>query len=263
MKSQKTKKILGITAAAVIVITLLLMVLFTNSFKAGESLRTESDTGESGSGAASDSINLTKLEPEIVLATTTSTQDTGLLDVLVPAFEEKYNVKVKTIAAGTGEAINMGKRGDADVLLVHSRTQEDDFVAEDYGVNRRDVMYNFFYIVGPHNDPAEVEKATTAADAFLGIAESEAFFVSRGDNSGTHSKEKSVWTKSGVTPNAKNDSWYIEAGQGMGATLTMANEMGAYTLVDSGTWHAFENKVDMKIVKENDSISIIHMELLQ
>jgi tungstate transport system substrate-binding protein len=199
------------------------------------------------------SVDLSKLESDIILATTTSTQDTGLLDVLVPAFEKKYNVKVKTVAVGTGEAINMGKKGDSDVLLVHSRAQEDAFVTDGYGVNRKDVMYNFFYIVGPKFDPAGVEKASSAADAFKRIAESKATFISRGDKSGTNTKELSIWTKSGITPNAKNDRWYIEAGQGMGATLTMADEMGAYTLADSGTWHTYETKLNMKIVKENDS----------
>ena len=192
------------------------------------------------------------LEPDMVLATTTSTQDTGLLDVLVPAFEKKYNVSVKTIAVGTGAAIDMGKKGDADVLLVHARSQEDAFVASGYGVNRKDVMYNFFYIIGPSDDPAGVEYAGTAAAAFKKIADSKLTFISRGDNSGTNTKEKSIWTAAGVTPNAKKDSWYIEAGQGMGATLTMADEMNAYTLVDSGTWYAFVDKLHMKIVRQND-----------
>lgn len=195
-----------------------------------------------------------KLESDIVLATTTSTQDTGLLDVLVPAYEKKYNVKVKTVAVGTGEAINMGKKGDADVLLVHARSQEDAFVADGYGVNRKDVMYNFFYIVGPKDDPAGIADAKSAADAFKKIAESKSTFISRGDKSGTNTKELGIWNKAGTTPNAKKDSWYIESGQGMGPTLTMANEMNAYTLVDSGTWYAFIDKVDMKIVTENDPI---------
>lgn len=196
------------------------------------------------------SIDISKLEKEIVLATTTSTQDTGLLDVLVPAFSEKYGVNVKVVAVGTGEAIEMGKRGDADVLLVHSRKAEDAFVAEGYGVNRKDVMYNFFFLVGPKNDPAKVSDTKDVVSAMKAIADSGATFVSRGDESGTHKKEKEVWNVANINP--QGNSWYKELGQGMGATLTTANEMGAYTLVDSGTWYAYQDKVDMKIVLEGD-----------
>lgn len=194
------------------------------------------------------------LEKDIVLATTTSTQDTGLLDVLVPAFEKKYNVSVKTVAVGTGEAIAMGKRGDADVLLVHARSQEDAFVSEGYGVNRKDVMYNFFYLVGPKDDPAGIVTARSAVEAFKKIANVGATFISRGDKSGTNTKELSIWSTAGLSPNTKKDSWYLESGQGMGATLTMADEMGAYTLVDSGTWYAYEKKVDMKIIYLGDPV---------
>lgn len=196
--------------------------------------------------------SLGKLEKDIVLATTTSTQDTGLLDVLVPAFEKKYNVSVKTVAVGTGEAIAMGKRGDADVLLVHARSQEDAFVSDGYGVNRKDVMYNFFYLVGPKGDPAGIASASNAVEAFKKIASSGATFVSRGDKSGTNTKELSIWSQAGIKPNPATDSWYMESGQGMGATLTMANELGAYTLVDSGTWYAYETKLDMKIIYQGD-----------
>jgi len=198
-------------------------------------------------------VDVSKLEKEIVLATTTSTKDTGLLDVLVPAFEKKYGVSVKTVAVGTGEAINMGKKGDADVLLVHSRTQEDAFVDDGYGVNRKDVMYNFFFIVGPKDDPAGVEGSVTAVEAFKKIAASKATFISRADKSGTNTKELSIWKKAELSPNAQTDKWYVEAGQGMGATLTMADEMGAYTLVDSGTWYAYESKLNMKIVTQKDN----------
>ena len=192
------------------------------------------------------------LEKDIVLATTTSTQDTGLLDVLVPAFEKKYNVSVKTVAVGTGEAIAMGKRGDADVLLVHARSQEDAFVSEGYGVNRKDVMYNFFYLVGPKDDPAGIASAPNTIAAFKKIAEKGATFISRGDKSGTNTKELSIWAKAGITPSSAKNSWYMESGQGMGATLTMADEMNAYTLVDSGTWYAYESKLYMKIVTQGD-----------
>jgi tungstate transport system substrate-binding protein len=195
-------------------------------------------------------VDTSKLEKDIVLATTTSTQDTGLLDVLVPAFTEKYGVNVKVVAVGTGEAIEMGKRGDADVILVHSRKAEDAFVEEGYGVNRKDVMYNFFFLVGPKDDPAKVSDTKDVVSAMKAIAESGATFVSRGDESGTHKKEKEVWNVANINP--QGNSWYKELGQGMGATLTTANEMGAYTLVDSGTWYAYQDKVDMKIVLEGD-----------
>ncbi len=194
-----------------------------------------------------------KLEADMVLATTTSTQDTGLLDVLIPAFEKKTGVKVKTVAVGSGAAMDMGKKGDADVLLVHSRAAEDAFVNEGFGINRKDVMYNEFFLVGPKNDPAGVLATKTAADAFKKIANDKATFISRADKSGTHSKELTVWKKAALAPTGKTDKWYIEAGQGMGATLTMADEMKAYTLVDSGTWFAYMDKVNLKIVSQGDN----------
>ena len=190
------------------------------------------------------------LEKSITLATTTSTQDTGLLDTLVPAFTEKYGVEVKVIAVGTGEAIEMGKRGDADVILVHSRKAEDAFVEEGYGVNRKDVMYNFYFLVGPEDDPAKIAETNNAVEAMNAIAESKSTFVSRGDDSGTHKKEKELWKSADIDP--QGNEWYMEVGQGMGATLTIANEEGGYTLVDSGTWYAYQDKVNMKIVLEGD-----------
>ncbi|NLM43697.1 MAG: solute-binding protein [Clostridiales bacterium] len=190
------------------------------------------------------------LEKSITLATTTSTQDTGLLDTLVPAFTEKYGVEVKVIAVGTGEAIEMGKRGDADVILVHSRKAEDAFVEEGYGVNRKDVMYNFYFLVGSEDDPAKVAETNNAVEAMNAIAESKSTFVSRGDDSGTHKKEKELWKSADIDP--QGNEWYMEVGQGMGATLTIANEEGGYTLVDSGTWYAYQDKVNMKIVLEGD-----------
>lgn len=195
-------------------------------------------------------FDISKLEKSIVLATTTSTQDTGLLDTLVPAFEKKYGVSVKVVSVGTGAAIEMGKRGDADVLLVHSRKSEDEFVDQGYGVNRKDVMYNFFFLVGPKDDPAKVASTKDAVSAMTAIANSGSTFVSRGDDSGTHKKEKTIWDIANIKP--QGQKWYLEVGQGMGATLTMANEKGAYTLVDSGTWYAFQDKVNMKIVLQGD-----------
>lgn len=189
---------------------------------------------------------------EMILATTTSTRDTGLLDVLVPEFDKKYGVTTKVVAVGTGEALEMGKQGNADVVLVHSRKAEDEFVASGYGINRKDVMYNFFFIVGPKNDPAGAAEAKSAEEAMKKIAEFKGLFVSRGDQSGTHKKELSIWEKYSLKP--QGEEWYKETGQGMGDTLTIASEMGAYTLVDSGTWYAFEDKVNLKIVVEGDPI---------
>lgn len=195
-------------------------------------------------------FDINKLEKSIVLATTTSTQDTGLLDTLVPAFEKKYGVSVKVVSVGTGAALEMGRRGDADVLLVHSRKSEDEFVDQGYGVNRKDVMYNFYFLVGPKSDPAKVASTKDAVSAMAAIANSGSTFVSRGDDSGTHKKEKTLWDKANIKP--QGQKWYMEVGQGMGATLTMANEKGAYTLVDSGTWYTFADKVNMKIVLQGD-----------
>lgn len=205
---------------------------------------------EPESSSVSEEKEMPELEKSMTLATTTSTQDTGLLDTLVPAFTEKYGVEVRVVAVGTGEAIEMGRRGDADVLLVHSRKAEDEFVEQGYGVNRRDVMYNFFFLVGPKDDPAKVAETKDAVAAMNAIAESKSTFISRGDESGTHKKEKDLWKLANIEPQGKE--WYKEVGQGMGATLTMANEEGAYTLVDSGTWYAYQDKVNMKIVLEGD-----------
>ena len=184
------------------------------------------------------------------LATTTSTQDSGLLPVLNPPFEKLTGITVDVIAVGSGKAITLGQNGDVDVILVHDRKAEDAFVAAGGGVNRRDVMHNDFVVVGPVDDPAKVAAAGSATDAFLRIIAAGATFVSRGDASGTNVKELDIWAKAGGKPTAK---WYKEVGQGMGSVLTMSNDMRAYTLADRGTWIAMKDKLPgLKIVSEGD-----------
>lgn len=188
----------------------------------------------------------------IILATTTSTQDSGLLDMILPDFTAETGITVDVVAVGTGQALQLGEDGNADVLLVHARAREDAFMEAGHGVRREDVMYNDFVIVGGAEDPADVRNAESAADAFARIAAVEALFVSRGDDSGTHTKEKATWAAAGIEPAG---AWYISAGQGMGAVLTMANEQLAYTLSDRATYLARTlEDTDLEIVYEGDSI---------
>ncbi|MEE9324222.1 MAG: substrate-binding domain-containing protein [Dehalococcoidia bacterium] len=188
----------------------------------------------------------------LVLATTTSTYDSGLLDFIIPPFEQAYNVKVRVIAAGTGQALALGRSGDVDALLVHAPEKEKTFVDEGYGVNRQYVMYNDFVIIGPEEDPAGIRGLNGAADAFAKIAETGYTFISRGDESGTHTKEKAIWQEAGLTP-PEREGWYLSIGQGMGATLTTANEKRAYTLSDRGTYLSRSN-IDLVILMEGDEI---------
>ena len=186
----------------------------------------------------------------IVLASTTSTEQSGLFGHILPLFEQASGIRVKVVALGTGQALDTGRRGDADVLLVHDRAAEGKFVAEGWGIERRDVMYNDFVLVGPKADPAKVREAKTAADAFQGIAVGATPFVSRGDKSGTHAAELRFWKAAGMDPNAW--SGYKEAGSGMGPTLNMAASLGAYTLADRATWLSFKNRQDLEIVLSGD-----------
>ena len=191
---------------------------------------------------------------EIICSSTTSTENSGLFDFLLPLFEKKSGIKVKVVARGTGAAIEMGKRGDADVALVHAKEQELKAVEEGFFVNRHDVMYNDFVVIGPSDDPAKIKGMKSAADAFKKIADGSFLFVSRGDNSGTHTKELSIWTKLSIEP--KGRKWYLEVGQGMEKTQRVANEKRAYTLTDRGTWLATKDKdkLEMVIVLEGDPI---------
>ena len=195
-------------------------------------------------------------EPEVLrLATTTSTADSGLLDAILPAFEEANNARVDVVAVGTGQAIELGEAGDADVILVHARVREDAFVAEGHGTERHDVMYNDFVIVGPTDDPAGVAGMSSAAEALAAIAAAGAPFASRGDDSGTHTKEMSLWEAAGVTPDPAG-GWYNSLGQGMGETLTFANEAGAYTMTDRGTFLSMrDNLPNLVVVVGGESIA--------
>jgi tungstate transport system substrate-binding protein len=193
-------------------------------------------------------------ETRIRCTSTTSTQNSGLFDYILPIFEKKTGIKIDIVAVGTGAAIEIGKRGDADVVFVHAKEQELKAVEEGYFVNRHDVMYNDFVIIGPPDDPAKIKGMKSVSDAFRKIAESGRFFVSRGDNSGTHTKELSIWKKVGIDP--KGQKWYMEVGQGMEKTQRIANEKRAYTLTDRGTWLGTKekDKLEMVIVLEGDPI---------
>ena len=189
------------------------------------------------------------LEKEITLATTTSTYDSGLLDYLLPVFEEKYGVKVNVLSLGTGQAIATAEAGDADVILVHARAKEDQFVADGFGIERQDVMYNQFILVGPEADPAGIKDAADLNAAMVAISESGTEFVSRGDESGTHTKEKALWKAAAIEPAG---AWYVEAGQGMADTLQMASEKQAYTLTDEATYLALKDNYQLTVLREGD-----------
>jgi tungstate transport system substrate-binding protein len=188
----------------------------------------------------------------VILATTTSTQDSGLLDVLIPMFEKKTGYMMKTIAVGSGQAMAMGEKGEADVLLVHSPEAEQKFVAGGYGINRRLVMHNDYIVVGPAADPAGIKSAKTSIEAFKKIAGAGALFMSRGDNSGTHSKERQIWKAAGI--NQEGQKWYQQTGLGMGQTLNVSSEKKAYTLADRGTYLALKKNLQLDILKEGDAV---------
>ena len=188
----------------------------------------------------------------IVVASTTSTQDSGLFDYILPLFEEKTGIDVKVVAQGTGQALDTARRGDADVVFVHAKAQEEKFIEEGFGVKRFDVMYNDFVLIGPKNDPAGISGSTDIAAALTAIETKEAPFVSRGDKSGTHSAELRLWKAAGVDIEAAKGPWYKEIGQGMGAALNTASAMNAYVLSDRGTWLSFKNRGELDVVVEGD-----------
>jgi tungstate transport system substrate-binding protein len=197
----------------------------------------DDDSGESDTGTD---------KGRMILATTTSTQDSGLLDELLPRFEDESGCSVKTVAVGSGEALEFGEKGDADVLLVHSPEAEEEYEEGGHGVSRKAVMHNDFIVVGPADDPAKIKGASSAAEAFTRISKAEAPFASRADESGTNTKELSIWEAAGIEPKG---SWYIGTGQGMGETLTIASQKQAYTLSDRGTFLATDN-LDPKLLVE-------------
>ena len=203
-------------------------------------------------GMASSALAAGPAQKNLILATTTSTQDSGLLDVLIPVFEKKTSYFVKTIAVGSGQAMAMGQKGEADVLLVHSPDAEKKFMAEGSGVNRLIVMHNDFVFVGPPADPAAIKGTKSSTAGFKKIAAGGALFLSRGDNSGTHSKEKGIWKAAGINP--EGQKWYQETGLGMGQTLNVASEKKGHTLADRGTWLALKKNLGLDILMEGDPL---------
>src|SRR5215813_10896590 len=188
----------------------------------------------------------------IILQSTTSTQDSGLFDHLLPLFTQKTGIEVRVVAVGTGQALKNAQNGDGDVVLVHSKPDEEKFVADGWGVKRHDVMYNDFVIIGPAADPAKITGLKDAAQALKQIAEAKAPFASRADDSGTNKAELRLWREAGIDAKAYSGTWYLETGSGMGATLNTAVGKNAYTLSDRGTWLSFKNKKDFKVLVEGD-----------
>jgi len=193
----------------------------------------------------------TSPEQRLRLATTTSVQDSGLMPYLLPHFEKNCNCIVDVVAVGTGQALKLASNGDVDMVLVHAPALERKFVEDGYGIDRRTFMVNDFVILGPESDPAGISGMTDAAGAMMKIRDNAALFISRGDNSGTHQKEKSLWEKAGIRPSG---DWYLEIGQGMGAVLTMADEKGAYTICDRGTYLSRADKLKLHVLSEGDPL---------
>ncbi len=185
------------------------------------------------------------------LATTTSTENSGLLEELLPPFEERYDVTVDVVSVGTGAALEHGRNGDVDLVMVHAPDLEREFVGDGYGVERIGFMYNDFVVLGPDDDPAGIAGMESVGDAFERIAEHESMFISRGDDSGTHTKEKDIWAEAGIEPEG---SWYREVGQGMGAVITMADDQKAYTLADRGTYLAYQGGLGLDVAVEDDPL---------
>jgi tungstate transport system substrate-binding protein len=202
--------------------------------------------------AAGAALPAASAERFITVASTTSTEDSGLFKAILPAFTAKTGIEVRVVARGTGQAIDLARRGDADVLFVHHKPSEDRFVAEGFGVERKPVMYNDFVVIGPASDPAGIKGMKDTARALAAIAKAEAPFVSRGDDSGTNKAELALWKQAGIDPAKADGGWYRAIGQGMGPTLNTASAMNGYTLADRGTWLNFKNRGDLAILLEGD-----------
>ena len=198
------------------------------------------------------SASVPAAQDSIVIQSTTSTANSGLYDYLLPLFEETHGIKVNVVAVGTGQAIRNAMRGDGDVLLVHAESDEKQFVADGWGVERFDLMFNDFVLVGPAADPAGLEEADSVGEALTRISLSGTFFTSRGDDSGTHKKELALWRSAGIHPLEASGGWYRETGSGMGATLNVAVGMNAYCLTDRATWISFANKQGLRVLYEDD-----------
>ena len=190
-----------------------------------------------------------RAEERLRVSTTTSTENSGLLAVLLPPFEKRCGCKIDVVSVGTGKALKLGEAGDVDVVFVHARKLEDKFMANGYGADRRDVMYNDFVLLGPSDDPAGVGRTSSAPDAFRAIAAKGSPFISRGDESGTHQKEKEIWASARIAPRG---AWYLEAGQGMGEVIMMATQKRGYTLSDRGTYIAFRKKTDLAVLQQGE-----------
>ena len=241
--------------------TILLTLALTTAAGCGDDNDTE-DTGASSTSptaAAAASPAPTKASGELILATTTSTQDSGLLDVLVPMFEDETGYSVKTVAVGSGAAIEQGSRGDADVVLVHSPAAEEKMIADGNGIERALVMHNDFIIVGPESNPAALASGTPLIETMTSLAKGDASFISRGDDSGTHALERKLWKAAAIDP--VGQSWYEESGQGMGATLQIANQKSAYTISDRGTYLSQSDHLDLVISFEGakELLNVYHV----
>lgn len=198
------------------------------------------------------SFSATAADKFITVASTTSTANSGLFDAILPVFEKQSGIQVRVVAVGTGKAIRLARSGDADVLFVHHKPSEEKFVADGFGIERFDVMYNDFVLVGPKSDPAGISSAETATEALAKIAASQSPFASRGDDSGTNKKERSLWKAASIDPTSASGTWYRETGSGMGATLNVASGMNAYAMTDRATWLKFKNRGDLEILTEGD-----------
>ena len=235
-------------------LSVILLLALTVSLAGCGSRKTATPTPSLTPAASATPTPTRPANTEVILATTTSTADTGLLDALLPMFESKTGYKVKPIAVGSGQAIALGERGEADVLLAHSPAAEIAFMQAGHGISRRLVMHNYFIIVGPATDPAGIKGMTSAVEALKKIAAAKAIFISRGDKSGTDTTEKALWAQAGIT--VAGQSWYQETGQGMGATLTITSEKRGYTLSDRGTYLKTKQNLGLTVLAEGDPILV-------